>query len=69
MVPREDIMGALIPVQESMEGTGMGKGGKGWPGKGEAPQQRKTREAQEVSLRSGTQGAKGRQCDIRGEKR
>ena len=31
-------MGALIPAQESMEGTGMGKGGKGWPGKGKAPQ-------------------------------
>ena len=38
MVPREDIMGALIPVQENMEGAVMGKGGRGWPGKGEAPQ-------------------------------
>ena len=62
-------MGALIPVQESMEGAAMGKGGRGWPGKGEAPQQRKRREAQEVSLLSGTQRAKGGQCDVRGDKR
>ena len=62
-------MGALIPVQENMEGAVRGKGGRGWPGKGEAPQQRKTREGQEFSLLSGTQGAKGRQCDVRGDKR
>ena len=29
MVPREYIMGALIPVQENMEGAVMGKGGRG----------------------------------------